>query len=629
MHTTDVAAEKLNVSTKTLRRRCKDFGIKRWPPTSLEVERQAEVQIVQQECLASTASARVSTRATPNEEEAKVGGGGGGREVQKSAPFSYQEESEEDDDLAEEYCIKEVEEIPPNCTSDYPPTSSTDDGNNPPPPGMRVKNVIRCPRNILKIVREYEREVKENASRREVERRKEMADMKEWCSTLREEDLFKKFQNFRKKILLSQDDKLKKASNIIKVLCVSQELYARKFEGRDSEKEKDSGEKKTASSASSRTSQEEAYVQVLSFHLGRRRANLLMDMHKTLKQNMYNDATMMACWLAGLGCEKFDAKGKFSEGVEKLKNQIENADIHAMAVWGRMLKSHSLEALSHYFQKPEYDVKTPHGKRYKEVLAQLLSDEDEKAKAKEDRTSLELDIEWVRRWAESVIVYRVFKANCLILVTTMDYRRFEISELYKLFNEALEKHKKSPDGTALSALSDLEIRQQVKLVAEMKLRLMAVLGKFAGENLFWTGSGIYEHYVVILTMNLGPTRAKSLLRIAQVESFNWYESTDSMASLLIGLGYWRKSWTSLDVGIVKLSEEMKSGEFDAMANIGRLLEQNDLPWPPNLFLNKLVKKEVKEASTAKPISEEGENKEEETKEKERATVKPKSLFAKR
>ncbi|QDZ24672.1 RWP-RK domain-containing protein [Chloropicon primus] len=530
--TPDKAALKLGISKRTLEERCVELGVKHWPGDESESDSETSGSSSSEEC--------TDAEDKPSNKRKGVGtditGHGDGPEPESQRPRVPSKEDLLDDKEKEAKMHAHV-------------------------------------KNLLPLLLGFEIDLKEERARRFSERKgikKAMADI---CKKTSDKRLLEEFQNFKKCIYATVDiaDRMLEDKDMDEILPVLSELEARAL--------KNVGVNEPAP-PSAGDPKYEKHVAVLCRYIDHKMAKELIRSHKTLSQNVYNNSVMMSYWLAGLGYERLDLSNGFKQGVKKLQGEIERKELHAMAAFGRLLKMHGLEAPPHHFKRAVYNMEDDTEEVKFKALVKSLYNPPEIDEGRPRHQALETKA--AQKLAEHVRSMRDRHGTDQVIESAKKYQKMETSDLFEIFKETFAKFKK--DGRmVLSNLPTVELRSIVKLVEEVKMRIMHLGGHFKGEGMFFAGSELLEHYIPVLTMKLGPKAAQLLLRFHMMDQFSLYAHASSMATWLVGLGYSRDHWTSLSVAIKELMPEIENGVFDPMPTFAHLLEVHDLPWPPHHF----------------------------------------------
>ncbi|QDZ26006.1 hypothetical protein HOP50_20g85570 [Chloropicon primus] len=421
--------------------------------------------------------------------------------------------------------------------------------------------------SIFHTICKLEKDAKDERAKRLEVRRKYNSDMVAWCVGATVEELYEEFPSFKKCICATVDmEKIDKE----KVILVTKELVLRSS--------KDDPNAKACPFTEDPRYVE--YARVLEFNIGQELANLLVEGHIMFERSLYSNTLLGAFWLVGLGYEHFDATNGFNEGIFALQRRIDRGEIHYMAVYSQLLKLHGLVPLPYRYLRdggPGDDQALGFDKFLAKLLA-TAQNYDQKARGERQSRSY-VELSSVRKWCESEKMIEDEADDAQVYMLVERIQKLATYELHEMLKTTLCELDKS-SGNVFKYLGDVELRELIKFAEETKMRFMYLGGKFKGEELFTVDCSLYELYVPVLTINLGPKAAEALLALDRGEGYSIYENVDSIATWLIGLGFWRHTWKTLAAGMEELSKEIREGSFDPMPALASLLEAHDLAWPP-------------------------------------------------
>ncbi|QDZ22646.1 hypothetical protein A3770_08p51640 [Chloropicon primus] len=516
------AAKELNVCGRTLRRRCVDFGIERWPYF------------------------RVASRKSVQESLAREAAGTCGKDTDTGTLVTLRKSA-----------------------AGRKPSSSRRKSADEARTMALIKGQVEI---VLPLVFGFENDLKKERSKRIEERKSVLLQTEVLCKKASCRQLMDEVEGLKECIYAPPEvaDRLLEEKDMGKLILVLKELGSRIGGGASACLEEETAQAK--------------HLATLSYHIGPALAKEVAKYHTTARSNLYNNSAVMSWWLAGLGYENLDKSEGILEGVKRLQDQIDQGSIQAMAIFGRLLKFEGLPPPVHHFKTVDLATETEERESLKEFLCKVQRMEAEgTGKVEEKRQKLEVMCS--RKLAERVRNIRHRHAMDHLMDAAGKYRRMELKDLVEIFVSTSSNFDGAAGRANLNDLPTMDLRLIVKLVEEVKLRFMHLNGDLRGSNLFSTGNALYEHYVAVLTLSLGPRAAKALLSAHIDGDSNLYSNSYFMACWLVGLGYpsGNEKWDNMDMWVQSLSEKISKGELEPMSILAHYLEENDLPWILNRY----------------------------------------------
>ena len=329
-----------------------------------------------------------------------------------------------------------------------------------------------------------------------------------------------------------------------------------------------------------------------------------------VRSNMYTHSLLMAMWLAGLGHPLFVKKHGLKSSILHLQNKIEDAEINAMLDFGILLRLQDLvPPVNPYHDGTKNGIRDDPSEA-RRLQISLVSDleEAERRRSDDDRDDLcrrvnrktRLNLSRQRfdgltadgRGALRLLINKEILLSMSIGITmTAERRNFtclsnEVKKMRLMSTEEVlssqerlsqEISRLGPDAWSRN-VSQLDVRRLLKRKQEVKLRLHPCKQSVPKID------GCGETPLACFTSVLG--RATSLCN-AMIRNHhnggpNLYTDSFTMAVWLCSLGFESGMQRTMD-DILLVERRIKSGEFNAMSTLFELLNQHDLPLPPQIF----------------------------------------------
>ena len=395
-------------------------------------------------------------------------------------------------------------------------------------------------------------------------------------------------------------------------LEVAAERIRKEFEGNEQECEGTSTDRNVGKDLTRDRENLKALRKVLSKNL---ESDGLVDRMMSLLQaqdvrsNMYTHSLLMAMWLAGLGHPLFGKKHGVKSSILHLQNKIEDAEINAMLDFGILLRLQDLvPPVNPYHDGTKNGIRDDPSEA-RRLQISLVSDLEEADRRRSDdgrddlcrvnrKTRLNLSRQRFDRLtadgrgALRLLINKEKLLSMSIGITmTAERRNFtclsnEVKKMRLMSTEEVlssqerlsqEINRLGPDAWSRN-VSQLDVRRLLKRKQEVKLRLHPCKQSVPKID------GCGETPLACFTSVLG--RATSLCNAMIWNHHNGgpnpYTDSFTMAVWLCSLGFESGVQRTMD-DILLVERRIKSGEFNAMSALFELLNQHDLPLPPQIF----------------------------------------------
>ena len=332
---------------------------------------------------------------------------------------------------------------------------------------------------------------------------------------------------------------------------------------------------------------------------------------RDVRSNMYTHSLLMAMWLAGLGHPLFVKKVKngLKSSILHLQNKIEDAEINAMLDFGILLRLQNLvPPVNPYHDGTKNGIRDDSEARRLQIS--LVSDlkEADRRRSDDDRDDLcrrvnrktRLNLSRQRfdgltadgRGALRLLINKEILLSMSIGVAmTAERRNFtclsnEVKKMRLMSTEEVlssqerlsqEISRLGPDAWSRN-VSQLDVRHLLKREQEVKLRLHPCQQSVPKID----GCGESPLACFISVLGRAPSLCNEMIRNHHNGGPNLYTDSFTMAVWLCSLGFESGVQRTMD-DILLVERRIKSGEFNAMSALSELLNQHDLPWPHQIF----------------------------------------------
>ena len=333
---------------------------------------------------------------------------------------------------------------------------------------------------------------------------------------------------------------------------------------------------------------------------------------RDVRSNMYTHSLLMAMWLAGLGHPLFVKKVKngLKSSILHLQNKIEDAEINAMLDFGILLRLQNLvPPVNPYHDGTKNGIRDDPSEA-RRLQISLVSDlkEADRRRSDDDRDDLcrrvnrktRLNLSRQRfdgltadgRGALRLLINKEILLSMSIGVAmTAERRTFtclsnEVKKMRLMSTEEVlssqqrlsqEINRLRPDAWSRN-VSQLDVRHLLKREQEVKLRLHPCKQSVPKID----GCGETPLACFISVLGRATSLGNAMIRNHHNGGPNPYTDSFTMAVWLCSLGFESGMRRTMD-DILLVERRIKSGEFNAMSALSELLNQHDLPWPHQIF----------------------------------------------
>ena len=329
---------------------------------------------------------------------------------------------------------------------------------------------------------------------------------------------------------------------------------------------------------------------------------------RDVRSNLYTHSLLMAMWLAGLGHPLFGKKHGVKSSILHLQNKIEDAEINAMLDFGILLRLQDLVPPVNPCHDGTKNGICDDPWEARRLQISLVSDLEEADRRRSDdgrddlcsvnrKTRLNLSRQRFDgltadgRGALKLLINKEMLLSMSIGVAmTAERRTFtclsnEVKKMRLMSTEEVlssqerlsQEINMEPDAWSKNA-SQLDVRHLLKREQEVKLRLHPCKQSVPKID----GCGETPLACFISVLGRATSLCNAMIRNHHNGGPNLYTDPFTMAVWLCSLGFESGVQRTMD-DILLVERRIKSGEFNAMSALFELLNQHDLPWPPQIF----------------------------------------------